>query len=295
MVNTVECHRNIDGLLRKELKGRMHDGIPDFLETFFPSMKYQEVAEQFLNRCKTGTGVESKFNDNIHRFETWPDLTTQEQVIPWMQTFSKELEEFSRIHFSTNDDGTHSRAFLGQPNKFIKGHMAKRKLDACFISAADLEFQSGGEALNYFWTMILSSAEHKENNSAERAAELALAQYTDITHHTRHKALCPSIHSLRVLFEGAAIRQARWYGIQAEDLGFDPSIKGPDVKSYGPDVDDELKPCIEITKEDGSKEVIVLDEQIFKSSCVVGRGDSGNNLAPAGEVMSKVTRRRYAS
>ncbi|KAG6109720.1 hypothetical protein E4U14_003119, partial [Claviceps sp. LM454 group G7] len=129
MVNTVECHRNIDGLLRKELKGRMHYGIPDFLETFFPSTKYQEVAEQFLNRCKTGTGVESKFNDNIHRFETWPDLTTQEQVIPWMRTFSKELEEFSRIYFSTNDDGTHSRAFLGQPNKFIKGHMAKRKLD----------------------------------------------------------------------------------------------------------------------------------------------------------------------
>ncbi|KAG6059779.1 hypothetical protein E4U32_003814 [Claviceps aff. humidiphila group G2b] len=129
MVNTVECHRNIDGLLRKELKGRMHYGIPDFLETFFPSTKYQEVAEQFLNRCKTGTGVESKFNDDTHRFETWPDLTTQEQVIPWMRTFSKELEEFSRIYFSTNDDGTHSRAFLGQPNKFIKGHMAKRKLD----------------------------------------------------------------------------------------------------------------------------------------------------------------------
>ncbi|KAG5990184.1 hypothetical protein E4U52_004872 [Claviceps spartinae] len=180
MVNTAEYHRNIDGLLRKELKGRMHYGIPDFLEKFFPSAKYQEVAEKFLNRCKTGTGVESKFNDDTHRFETWPDLTTQEQVIPWMQTFSKELEEFSRIYFSTNDDGTHSRALQGQPNKVIQGHVAKRKLDACFVSAADLESQSGLEAFNCFWSMALSFAEHKKNNSAERSAELDLAQYIRI-------------------------------------------------------------------------------------------------------------------
>ncbi|KAG5990188.1 hypothetical protein E4U52_004876 [Claviceps spartinae] len=275
MVNTAECHRNIDGLLRKELKGRMHYGIPDFLETFFPSTKYQEVAEKFLDQCKTGTGVESKFNDDTHRFESWPDLTTQEQVIPWMQTFSKELEEFSKSFFSTNDDGSNSRAFLGQPNKFIEGHVAKRKLDACFISAADLEFQSGGEALNYFWTTILSSAEHKKDDSAEteRAAELALAQYIRIlltTQGTRRYALgftlCGSF--LRVwLFDrlgGMASRRVDvnkdpvqfikvilgFLWMSKEDLGFDPSITGPDVKSYGPDVDDDLKPCIEITKED---------------------------------------------
>ncbi|KAG6269237.1 hypothetical protein E4U48_004343 [Claviceps purpurea] len=292
MVNTSEHHKNIDRLLREELKGRMHYGIPDFLEAFFPSATYQEVAENFLNRCKTVTGVEPIFNDDTHRFESWPDLTNQEQVVPWMKTFIKELEEFSRNSFTTNDEGSHSRALFGLPNQVIKGHVAKRKLDAGFISAADLE--SGQETLTYFWTTILGSAELKQNEAAERAAELSLAQYARIlltTQGTRRYALgftlCGS--SLRVwLFDrvgGMASRRVDvnkdplqfikvmlgFLWMSKEDLGFDPSIRGPDVRSDGADNSDDLKWCIEITKQDGTKEQIVLDELIFKSSCVVGR------------------------
>ncbi|KAG6306709.1 hypothetical protein E4U44_007922 [Claviceps purpurea] len=186
MVNTPEHHKHIDRLLREELKGRMHYGIPDFLEAFFPSAKYQEVAENFLNRCKTVTGVEPIFNDDTHRFESWPDRTNQGQVVPWMKTFIKELEEFSRNSFTTNDEGSHSRAFFGLPIQVIEGHVAKRKLDAGFISAADLE------SVTYFWTTILGSAELKQNEAAERAAELSLAQYARIlltTQGTRRYAL----------------------------------------------------------------------------------------------------------
>ncbi|KAG6132525.1 hypothetical protein E4U38_003305 [Claviceps purpurea] len=140
--------------------------------------------------CKTVTGVEPIFNDDTHRFESWPDRTNQEQVVPCMKTFIKELEEFSRNSFTTDDEGSHSRAFFGLPNQVIEGHVAKRKLDAGFISAADLE--SGQETLTYFRTTILGSAELKQNEAAERAAELSLAQYARIlltTQGTRRYAL----------------------------------------------------------------------------------------------------------
>ncbi|KAG6303567.1 hypothetical protein E4U09_007122 [Claviceps aff. purpurea] len=72
-----------------------------------------------------------------------PDRANEE-VVPWLQSFSKELKEFSRSSDSTDDDvSLHDgpRAVLGLPNEVIKGHLTKQQLDdhAGFISAADLE------------------------------------------------------------------------------------------------------------------------------------------------------------
>ncbi|KAG6059780.1 hypothetical protein E4U32_003815 [Claviceps aff. humidiphila group G2b] len=248
-------------------------------------------AERFLNQCKTG--VEPAFNDDTYRFTSWPAPANEKQVVPWLQSFSKELEKFSRSSFSTDLDISHPRAVLGQPNQIIQGHVASRKLDAGFISLDDLE--SGRESLTYFWTQILSSGELKQNIQDERHAELALAQYARIlltTQATRRYVLgftlCGSCMRVWQFDRLGGIASERvdvnrqplafikvilgFLWMSKEDLGFDPSIKEPDVKPYGPDVDDNLKPCIEIILKDGTKELIVLDEVIYKSSSVVGRG-----------------------
>lgn len=64
----------INRLRYRNLEGRLHLDIPDFLE-FFPSYKYhyQEVAENFLNRSKTGDVRHSAMTLVGIPFESCPD------------------------------------------------------------------------------------------------------------------------------------------------------------------------------------------------------------------------------
>ncbi|KAG6141225.1 hypothetical protein E4U28_003132 [Claviceps purpurea] len=288
MVNTAEFHRYFDDLLEQELENKLHLASAGFLESFFPSRTYQSVAERFHARCMAGE--EPAFNVETHSYESWPNPADEERVVAWLEDFITRLEEFSRPDFPT--DISNQRAVLGLPHTYIEGHVAKRKLDACFVSAADQETAMG--TLTYFWSQVLGAAELKENIVDEKTAELALGQYSRISltaqvtrRYVLGFTLCGPLMRVWLFDRQGGIASERininkdplqfikvilgFLWMSKEDLGFDPTIKGPDFTLDGPDISDEMKQYIEIKKQDGEDKHIVLDEVISKISCVVGR------------------------
>ncbi|KAG6025878.1 hypothetical protein E4U19_002897 [Claviceps sp. Clav32 group G5] len=266
-VTSLSEHReDLNLLLKHKLKGRMDIEIPGFLDAFFPSSDYQQTADRFLDRYKAG--VVPAFHNG---WDTWPDGAAETEVVTWLKLITDELEEFSKASFSS--DVSHRRAILGMPRKPSRGSVAMPELNVAFVSAADLE--RGPESLRSSCARMLARGELRRDPMADEAQETRLepgscekcAGYADCT---RHKAFCTRIHPLRIFHEGLAFIKVMlgFLWMSEEDLGFNSSIKGPDLTVEGAD---GKKRYIDIDKTDGNKECIVLDQEILRSSWIVGR------------------------
>ncbi|KAG6124885.1 hypothetical protein E4U12_007815 [Claviceps purpurea] len=275
---------DVNLLLKHKLKGRLGIDTPGFLDAFFPSSDYQQKAERFLDRCKAG--VMPAFHNG---WDTWPDGAAETEVVTRLKLVTDELEGFSRASFPS--DVSHRRAILGMPRKPIGRSLATRELDVGFVSAADLE--RGPESLRSSCARILARGELRRDPIADEAQEtrLALARNAQdmlTAQGTRRFVLgftlCGSL--MRVwLFDrlgGIASEQINvnteplqfikvilgFLWMSEEDLGFDSSIKRPDLTVEGAD---GKKQYIEIEQQDGSKKCIVLDQVILRPPYIVGR------------------------
>ncbi|KAG6309660.1 hypothetical protein E4U44_006569 [Claviceps purpurea] len=284
VTSSSEHRDDVNLLLEHKLKGRLDIDIPGFLDAFFPSSDYQQTAERFLDRCKAG--VVPAFHN---AWDTWPDGAAETEVVTWLKLVTDEVEEFSRASFAS--DVSHRRAILGMPRKASRGSVAMPELDVAFISAADLE--RGPESLRSSCAGMLARGELRRDPIADAAQEtrLALARSAQdmLTAQSTRRfvlgfTLCGSF--MRVwLFDrlgGTASEQINinteplqfikvilgFLWMSEEDLGFDSSIKRPDLTVEGAD---GKKQYIEIEQQDGSKECIVLDQEILRSPCIVGR------------------------
>ncbi|KAG6096892.1 hypothetical protein E4U30_001164 [Claviceps sp. LM220 group G6] len=271
-------------LFKHELKGRLDIDTPGFLDAFFPSNEYQQTVEKFLDRCKAG--VVPAFHNG---WDTWPDGAVETEVTTWLKLVTDKLEKFSRASFSS--DVSHRRAILEIPRKPSRGSVAMPELDVAFVSAADLERDP--ESLRSSCARMLARGELRRDPMADEAQETRLtlarnAQDMLTAQATRRFALgftlCGSL--MRVwLFDrlgGIASEQINinteplqfikvilgFLWMNEEDLGFDSSVKGPDLMVEGAD---GKKRYIDIERADGSKECIVLDREILRSPCIVGR------------------------
>ncbi|KAG6022452.1 hypothetical protein E4U19_005016 [Claviceps sp. Clav32 group G5] len=268
----------IDLLLKQELEGRLDIDTPRFFDEFFPSSDYQQTAENFLDRCKTG--AVPAFNNG---WEIWPDRAAETEVVTWLKLLSDELEEFSRASFSS--DVSSRRAICSIPKKPIHGAAATLDLDhdVGFVSTADLE--SGSEGCMYPGAEILVHGKLMSDPMADEAQEAgyALARNAQdmlAAQGTRRFALgftlCGSY--MRVwLFDrlgGIASEQIDihtepiqfikvmlgFLWMSEEDVGFDSSIEGSEDTRH-----------LTIEK-NGSKKCIILDEERRRMPCIVGRG-----------------------
>ncbi|KAG5951073.1 hypothetical protein E4U58_001329 [Claviceps cyperi] len=265
-------------LLKQELQGRLDIDMPGFLEEFFQTSDYQQTAENFLDRCKTGAVL--AFNNG---WETWPERAAENEVVTWLKLLSDELEEFSKASFSSAVSSR--RAIYSIPKKPIHEAAATREMDhgVGFVSLADLEH--GPEGCMYSGAEILAYGKLMSDHMADEAQEAgyALARNAQdmlAAQGTRRFALgftlCGSY--MRVwLFDrlgGIASEQIDihkepihfikvmlgFLWMSEEDLGFDSSIEGSDDTRY-----------LEIEK-NGSKKCIVLDQERRRTPCIVGRG-----------------------
>ncbi|KAG6132527.1 hypothetical protein E4U38_003307 [Claviceps purpurea] len=284
VTSSSEHRKEINLLLKHELKSRLDIDTPGFLDAFFPSKEYQQTAENFLDRCKAG--VVPTFNNG---WETWPDRAAETEVVTWLKLVTDELEELSRASFSS--DVSHRRAVLGMPRKSSRGSVAVPELDVAFVSAADLE--RGPESLRRSCARMLARGELRRDPMADEAQEtrMALARNAQdmlTAQGTRRFVLgftlCGSF--MRVwLFDrlgGIASEQINinteplqfikvilgFLWMSEENLGFDPSIKRPDLTVEGADGE---KQYIEIEQQGGSKKCIILDQAMSRKPCIIGR------------------------
>ncbi|KAG6132798.1 hypothetical protein E4U28_006408, partial [Claviceps purpurea] len=257
---------DVNLLLKHKLKGRLDIDTPGFLDAFFPSSDYQQKAERFLDRCKAG--VVPAFHNG---WDTWPDGAAETEVVTWLKLVTDELEGFSRASFAS--DVSHRRAILGMPRKPIGRSLATRELDVGFVSAADLE--RGPESLRSSCARILARGELRRDPIADEAQEtrLALARNAQdmlTAQGTRRFVLGFTLCGpfMRVwLFDrigGIASEKINvnteplqfikvilgFLWMSEEDLGFDSSIKRPDLTVEGAD---SKKRYIDIERLDGSK------------------------------------------
>ncbi|KAG6091256.1 hypothetical protein E4U31_007267, partial [Claviceps sp. LM219 group G6] len=284
VTSSSEYREDTNLLLKNKLKGRLNIDTPGFFDAFFPSSDYQQTAENFLDRCKAGV-VPALHNG----WDTWPDGAAETEVVTWLKLFTDELEQFSRASFSS--DVSHRRAVLGIPRKPCRDSVAMHELDVGFVPAADLE--GGAQSSTYSCARMLARGELRRDPTDDKAQEtrLAIAKIAQdmlTAQGTRRFVLvftlCGSF--MRVwLFDrlgGIASEQINinteplqfikvilgFLRMSEEDLGFDSSIKGPDLTVEGAD---GKKRHMDIAKPDGSKECIVLDQEILRSPCIVGR------------------------
>ncbi|KAG5931270.1 hypothetical protein E4U60_006220, partial [Claviceps pazoutovae] len=265
-------------LLKQELEGRLDVDTPGFFDEFFPSSNYQQTAENFLDRCKTGAVPAFK-----NGWEIWPDRAAETEVVTWLKLLSDELEKFSRASFSF--DVSSQRAICSVPRKPIQGAAATLELDhdVGFVSSADLE--RGPEGCMYPGAEILVHGKLMSDPMADEAQEARYALASNAqdmlaAQGTRRFALgftlCESY--MRVwLFDrlgGTASEQIDihtepiqfikvmlgFLWMSKEDIGFDSSIRGSDDTRY-----------MEIQK-NGSKKCIFLDQERRRIPCIVGRG-----------------------
>ncbi|KAG6059784.1 hypothetical protein E4U32_003819 [Claviceps aff. humidiphila group G2b] len=267
-------------LLKQELEGRLDIDMPGFFEKFFPSSDYQQTAEEFLDRCKTG--AVPAFNNG---WETWRDRAAETEVVTWLKLLSDELEEFSRASFSSDVSPSRRRAIYSIPKKPIHGATATQELDhdVGFVSSAGLEH--GPEGCMYSGAEILAHGKLMSDYMADEAQEAgyALARKAQdmlAAQGTRRFSLGFTLcgPDMRVwLFDrlgGIASEQIDihtepiqfikvmlgFLWMSEEDLGFDSSIEGSEETRY-----------LKIEK-NGSKKCILLDQERKRMPCIVGRG-----------------------
>ncbi|KAG5990186.1 hypothetical protein E4U52_004874 [Claviceps spartinae] len=222
-------------------------------------------------------------------WDTWPDGAAETEVVTWLKLFTDELEQFSRASLSSNV--SHRRAILGIPRKPFRDSVTIQDLDVGFVYAADLE--GSPESSTYSGARMLVRGGLRRDPMADEDQEtrLALARNAqDIltAQGTRRFVLgftlCGSL--MRVwLFDrlgGIASEQINinteplqfikvilgFLWMSEEELGFDSSIKRPDPTL---EIAEGKKRCIDVERLDGSKECIVLDQEILRSPCLVGR------------------------
>ncbi|KAG5914295.1 hypothetical protein E4U61_005902 [Claviceps capensis] len=264
--------------LKQDLGGRLDIDTPGFFDEFFPSSNYQQTAENFLDRCKTGAVPAFK-----NGWEIWPDRAAETEVVTWLKLLSDELEKFSRASFSF--DVSSRRVICSIPRMPIQGAAATLELDhdVGFVSSADLEH--GPEGCMYPGAEILVHGKLMSDPMADEAQEARYALASNAqdmlaAQGTRRFALgftlCESY--MRVwLFDrlgGTASEQIDihtepiqfikvmlgFLWMSKEDIGFDSSIRGSDNIRY-----------MEIQK-NGSKKCIFLDQERRRIPCIVGRG-----------------------
>ncbi|KAG6057006.1 hypothetical protein E4U32_005426, partial [Claviceps aff. humidiphila group G2b] len=260
-------------LLQHELKGRLGIDTPGFLDAFFPSNEYQQTAEKFLDRCKAG--VVPAFHNG---WKAWPDGAAETEVAPWLKLVTDKLEEFSRASLSS--DVSHRRAILGIPRKPSRGSVAMQELDVGFVYAADLEGSPEGSA--YSCARMLARGEVRRDPMADEAQETRLALARNAQDMLKAQSLrrfflgftlCGPL--MRVwLFDrlgGIASEQINintdplqfikvilgFLWMSEEDLGFDSSIKGPDLTVEGAD---GKKHYIEIEQQDDPELILVVKD-----------------------------------
>ncbi|KAG6053956.1 hypothetical protein E4U32_007201 [Claviceps aff. humidiphila group G2b] len=271
-------------LLKNKLKGRLDVDTPGFLDAFFPSRDYQQTAEKFLDRCKAG--VVPEFHNG---WDTWPDGAAETEVVAWLRLVTDELEEFSRASLSS--DVSHRRAIFGIPRKPFRDSVTMQELDVGFVYAADLEGSPESSTYSDARMLVRGSLRRDPMADEDQETRLALARNAqDIltAQGTRRFVLgftlCGSL--MRVwLFDrlgGIASEQINinteplqfikvilgFLWMSEEELGFDSSIKRPDPTL---EIAEGKKRCIDVERLDGSKECIVLDQEILRSPCLVGR------------------------
>lgn len=278
-------YRKVVHNLKREL-GHLYVGVPNLLNSFFPSSyNLRKVSKRFFTRCTRGEICDGKhrrreLNYINHMWKDWPTSAVEEEVIQWLYTFCKKLEKFARPFRRQTSD---QRALMGSSGKTTGGAVTERKLDAGFIYAKDLNH--GLQDGRYNWCQILVPGELNSKPTADNASEAWL----DLATHAREVliaqptrrfvlgfTLCGSVMRVWVFdrIGGIASQQIDinkepvqfiqvilgFLWMSEEDLGFDPTIKGPDGQQF-----------IEIER-DGKSECIVIKELIFRSRGIVGRG-----------------------
>ncbi|KAG5934139.1 hypothetical protein E4U60_004056 [Claviceps pazoutovae] len=280
VTSSSEYREDTNILLKNKLKGRLHIDTPGFLDAFFPSSDYQQTAERFLDRCKTA--VVPAFHNG---WVTWLDGAAETEVVAWLKLVTDELEQFSRASFSS--DVSHRRAILGMPRKPSRGSVAVPELDVAFI------WKRGPESSTYSCAQMLAHGELRRDPMDDKAQEtrLALARNAQdmlTAQGTRRFVLgftlCGSL--MRVwLFDRLGDVASEQININTEplqfvkvilgflwmseeDLGFDSSIKRPDLTVKGAD---GKKQYIEMEQQGGSKKCIILDQAMSRKPCIIGR------------------------
>ncbi|EKG09432.1 hypothetical protein MPH_13531 [Macrophomina phaseolina MS6] len=269
IANSSEFRKYFDEELKAELKGSLFVGVPNFFETFFGQVEgLQQTAETVFQKCREG-------DDPLYEtgsWRGWPERSTQNDVLRWFTRIVDRLKTLAEEHCSVDSI---QRTTLAQPDKYVEGSVADRKMDAGFVAVTE----DGRH-----WSQILVAGELKGNPDLDRSSQTwrDLARYArevftaqDTRRFVLGFTLCGSTMRLwefdrlggtasepfDVNEDGPRFVSAvlGYLLMNNEQLGFDPTILEVDGKRV-----------VEVTRNDQT-ERLVLDKLIKRAPCVVGR------------------------
>lgn len=270
--NSSEYRQYVDGVLKSEL-GPLYVEVCDFRSIFLEGVDGLAAAsDAVFKRCTEGDDV--LFTDG---WKGWPSDANQEDVLSWLADISETLAEMSREYIPTPSS---SRRALAQPNKTFGGSTADRKLDIGFVSDA-----SASKNTRCQWSQILVPGELKSNPAADMASKawLDLGRYArevlaaqDGRRFVLGFTLCNSSMRIWAFDRLGGIASDKFDinedGLQfvstilaflwmsEADCGFDPTI----IKRGGQRI-------VEIERDDGHTERLVLERVMRRAPCIAGR------------------------
>lgn len=157
-VNSSEHRKYMDSVLKEEL-GLIYVGLRDFHEKYFGDVADLKIASQtFFEHCMEGS---DPLFDNGWR--GWPNDAKQDSVLSWFADFCEKLAVFAE---SYKPSSTRQRRPLAQPDEWIDGSIAKRKMDVGFVNNTNAKLDS-----RCHWSEILVPGELKSNPLADRASD----------------------------------------------------------------------------------------------------------------------------
>ncbi|PNY25614.1 Uncharacterized protein TCAP_04448 [Tolypocladium capitatum] len=278
IVNSLEFRRNVDPILKSELK-HLYVGLPHFYATFFSSVPDLEaVSATIFRRCAEGDNP--LFGSK--GWSGWPIGAKESDVLAWFSSLIPKLEAFAGGRISTL---AARRKLLAQPTIPLWGSTGKRSLDIGFVNS-DITYNRDTKYSRYRWSHILVIGELKSNPTADIAsvAWIDLARYArevlaaqDTRRFVLGFTLCGSLMRVwefdrlgGIASEQFDINKAEgglqfvttilgFLWMNEDGLGFDPTIITSGGERY-----------IEIDR-DGQTERLVFDAVIMRTPCIAGR------------------------
>ncbi|PHH63861.1 hypothetical protein CDD81_5418 [Ophiocordyceps australis] len=276
VVDSSEAHRNIDPVLKLELK-HLYVGLPNFHQAFFGDVPdLERASEAVFRRCTEGDNP--LFKDG---WTGWPVGAKKNDVLNWFSDLVPKLEAFAGDCIPTP---TARRKLLTQPRTPLEGSIVKRCLDIGFVNS-NIIHKADSKDSRYHWSHILVAGELRSNPNADRAlmAWIDLAKYArevlaaqDTRRFVLGFTLCGSL--LRVWeFDRLGGIASEPFDINKngglqfvtiilgflrmneEQLGFDPTI----IESHG-------ERYIEIER-GGQIERLIIKGAIKRARCITGR------------------------
>lgn len=269
VINSSE-HRNFMDLLLQQELGPFWVDL-DIYTTFFGSIGgLKEVAEAVFKECSEGD--EPLFD---HGWRDWPEITSEENVLAWLQKIAEHLTEAAQRHTSMPI----RQQLVGLPHEPLKGSVASRKMDVGFIDSATAITGSLDS-----WSHIIVPGELKKNTGDDGLKSwLDLARYVREVFYTQDTrrfvlgfTLCGPIMRIWNFDRTGAIGSAQldinqnalqfvsvilaFLLADAKSLGFDPTIQSSEDERY-----------IEIDQK-GQKKRLILDQLMTRSHGILTRG-----------------------